>query len=161
MKDLLIQYFAPIALTSAGGLLTSLTSMVLLKIKNWVDSKTRNENIAWAMERLTHTTETVVADLTQTISESIKADASDGKLTGSDMASLKSIAISTVKTRLKDEIKTYVEMGVNNLDLFIGEKVEQAITRIQPVAIQETIVQEPVIGGLLNRVKSKLGMAVK
>lgn len=159
MKALLIQYFTPIVLTAAGGLLTSLTSMVLLKTRKWVESKTKNENIAWALERLTHTTETVVADLTKTVVANIKAEAADGKLANSDASSIKKLAISTVKYRLNEEIKAYAEMGVNNLDLFIGEKVEQAVGKLQAATVPE-VIQKPAVTGFVNWIKSKLGVAV-
>ena len=56
-------------------------------------------------------------------------------------------------------IKTYAEMGVNNLDLFIGEKVEQAVGKLQAATVPE-VIQKPAVTGFVNWIKSKLGVAV-
>lgn len=148
MKKLLIQYFAPIVITAVSGVFTSLTSLLIMKTKKWVESKTKielieskraedklkNELIASAIERVTRTAETVVDQLNQTVVAKLKAAASDGKLTSDDALSIKKTAIDTVKMQLTEGIKENAALGINDLTSFIESKVEQAVGKLKTTA---------------------------
>lgn len=134
MKELLIQSLVPFAFSTLIGVITPLASLVLLKVKTWVGAKTKNEALTTALERVTHTTETVVAALNQSVVPGLKAAASDGKLTKEDAANLKSMAMTTVMLTLKDEIKANAELGIQDINLLIGAKIEQAVGKLKTTA---------------------------
>lgn len=127
------QYFVnmlPALLTAAVSILTPLTTFVLTKFKTYVTSKTDNEMVASAMERLTHTTQTIVDSLFATMVPALVAASADGQLSASDLQAIRDAAKTALMIQLSDEIKNGVSLGVTNLSEFVDTKINQAIGKV-------------------------------
>lgn len=142
MKDIIIQALLPTAAT----IITTFASLALIKIRTYVESKTKNERINEAMARITHTTETTVDKLTQTLALNLKEASENGKLSSSNAKFLKQEAMRTVLKQIPDATKSVAELAVTSINGLISSKIEQAIMKqkaILPVKLStETAVQE-------------------
>lgn len=117
----------PGLVTVAGTVITGLISWGLLSAGQYVKTKTGNLMVEYAMTRVSHTAETVVAGLSQTMAAELRAAAADGKLTKEDAFLLRTRALTEVKAQLPAVVKKYAGMGVKSLDTLIRGKIEQAV----------------------------------
>lgn len=117
----------PGLVTVAGTVITGLVSWGLMAGRKYIKAKTDNVMVEYALTRVSHTVETVVAGLSQTLAASLRAKAEDGKLTADDASNLRVEALNTVKQQLPDVVKEYAGLGVKNLNTFILGKVEAAV----------------------------------
>lgn len=125
--ELLIAGLLPTILTVAGTLVSGLVPWGFVLAKKYIATKTTNALVENAMTRISHTVETVVASLTQTMATSMKAKAADGQLTKEEASTLRSEAIDAIKQQLPIAIQENAKLGVNDLDAFIKTKIEQAV----------------------------------
>lgn len=125
--ELLIPIFVNAVLPIGGTLLTGLVSWGLIELNKKVRAKTKNEIVSAAMTRITHTVETTVKDLEQTLVPEIKKVLKDGKLTAEEGKKLKATAIATVKAQLPVEVKKAAYSAVNSLTDMIGAKINGAV----------------------------------
>ena len=70
---------------------------------------------------------TVVAGLSQTAVEAMKAAAADGKLTGEDKIYLKTTALEQAKDLLSDSVVKAASVTVANLESYINQKIEERV----------------------------------
>jgi len=123
----LIAGLMPSLLTVAGTLVSGIVSWALVWAKKYAATKTTNALVDNALTRVSHTVETVVDGLTQTMVTSMKEKTADGRLTTEEALLLKSEALNSVKQQLPAAIQDNAKLGVNNLDTFIKTKIEQAV----------------------------------
>ncbi len=125
MKDIIIQGLLPVAST----LITALVSMALVEVKKLTAEKLKNEKINAAMDRVTHTVQTTVDNLTQTLAIQLKDASENGKLTATQARTLKQDAAKTVLKQLPDATKAATELAVTSINALIGSKIEQALLK--------------------------------
>jgi hypothetical protein len=101
MKDIIIQSLLP----AAAAIISGFTSWAMFTVKKYIGSKTKNELVTSALERISYTTETTVDSLSQTMVSSIKEKSEDGKLTPTEIRMIKNEAMNTVMKQLPDAIK--------------------------------------------------------
>ncbi len=117
------------ALIPSLTLLTPLVSWGLAEGAKYIRSKVKNDLVDNALTRITHTVETTVADLTQTMVRQLKKEAEDGILSFEDAERIKAVAISTVYDQVPRKIRTLALGGVNDVSDFIEAKIEQAVLK--------------------------------
>ena len=127
MFETLLAIVVPILLPGAGTLVSVLASLVLVWVKKYVKTKTDNILVENALTRISNTTETVVASLGQTVAQSLKEAAVDGKLTKDEAAELRDKAYASVMTLLPEVLKQQATLGVADLNQLIFAKIEQAV----------------------------------
>lgn len=127
MFETLLATVVPILLPGAGTLVSVLASLVLVWVKKYVKTKTDNILVENALTRISNTTETVVASLGQTVAQSLKEAAVDGKLTKDDAAALRDKAYTSVMALLPEVLKQQATLGVADLNQLIFAKIEQAV----------------------------------
>lgn len=127
MFETLLATVVPILLPGAGTLVSVLASLVLVWVKKYVKTKTDNILVENALTRISNTTETVVASLGQTVAQSLKEAAVDGKLTKDEAAELRDKAYASVMALLPDVLKQQATLGVADLNQLIFAKIEQAV----------------------------------
>lgn len=137
----IISAFLAKALIPSLTLLTPLVSWGLYEAVKYIRSKTNNEAINNALTRISHTVETVVAGLTQTMAAELRALTEDGKLTKEDGESLKKLAIQAVKDQVPFAVKQIALLGITNLNDFISTKIEQAV-------LNQKLLLGPVVTGV-------------
>ena len=134
MTELIIAEIVKGLIPIAGVLLTGLTSVALLWLKNFVKAKTQNELVNNALTRVSNTTETVVANISQTVVKGLKDASSDGKLTKEDAIAVKKQAMDAIMLQLPDAVVKNAKLGINFLDGFISTKIEQAVLKQKAMA---------------------------
>lgn len=125
MKDIIIQGLIPIAST----LITALASLALVEVRKFTAEKLKNERVNAAMERITHTAQTTVDQLTQTVAINLKEAAKNGKLTASQARTLKQDAARTVLKQIPDATKAAAELATESINGLILAKIEQAVLK--------------------------------
>lgn len=128
----LVQAFVP-SLT----LLTPLVTWALGAGIKYISQKTKNEAVEMALTRVSHTVETIVDSLTQTMAQSLREQSKDGKLTSEDAMILKDKAVSAVFRQVPISVQKLAEEGVNNLGLFVSDKIEKAVLK-QKISIMDS-----------------------
>lgn len=123
----LLSTLAAALIPAAGSILTGLVSMALIKIKAYVATKTKNELVDAALTRITHTVNTTVAGITQTMVAELKAASVDGKLPDDAALAVKAAAFNAVMAQLPEAVKTDAMMGVNSLVQLVNTKIEAAV----------------------------------
>ena len=127
MFETLLATVVPVLVPGAGTLVSILVSLVLVWVKNYVKAKTNSSLVENALTRISNTTETVVASLGQTVAQSLKEAAADGKLTKDEAAELRDKAYASVMTLLPEALKQQATLGVADLNQLIFAKIEQAV----------------------------------
>ena len=127
MFETLLATVVPILLPGVGTLVSVLASLVLVWVKKYVKTKTDNILVENALTRISNTTETVVASLGQTVAQSLKEAAADGKLTKDEAAELRDKAYTSVMALLPEVLKQQATLGVADLNQLIFAKIEQAV----------------------------------
>ena len=127
MFETLLATVVPILLPGACTLVSVLASLVLVWVKKYVKTKTDNILVENALTRISNTTETVVASLGQTVAQSLKEAAVDGKLTKDEAAELRDKAYASVMALLPEVLKQQATLGVADLNQLIFAKIEQAV----------------------------------
>ena len=125
-STLLAAFAGPLAQVF-GTLLTALAGWGAVEATKYIRRKTSNEAVAGAMERVTLTAETVVAELSQTMVDDLRAAAKDGKLTKADAAALKELAVQRVRDRLPGDVAKLLGGVAADLTEIVGAKIEQAV----------------------------------
>jgi len=125
--DFLIPIFVNAVLPAGGILVTGLVSWGLVRLNKYIKIKVGNEIVNDAMAHISHTVNTTVKDLEQTLVPELKAALKDGKLTSVEGRKLKDIAIAKVKAQLPKDIEKAAYGAVNSLTSIIGAKVEGAV----------------------------------
>ena len=92
----------------------------------YLRSKTKNENTTNALERLSHTATSAVAELEQVVVPAMRERSADGHLSSEDRLYLKRLAIQRVKERVAPELQAIAQKAVANIDIWLSSKVEQA-----------------------------------
>lgn len=137
MFETILAAIVPTVLPGAGALVMGLVSLALVSVKNYVTAKTNNVLAENALTRITHTAETVVASLNQTVVQGLKDASADGKLSKDEAVNVKNQAIDTIKAQLPEAIKQNAGLGINDLEQFITAKIEQAVGHTKPVQTKE------------------------
>lgn len=140
MKDIIIQGLIPVAST----LITALASWALVTFQKYTAEKLKNKQVDAALERITHTTQTTVDQITQTVASTLKEAAGNGKLTKSQARTLKQDAARAILKQLPDATKAAAELAVNSINGLISSKIEQALLKqkaLLPAQIISTIEQ--------------------
>ena len=106
--------------------ITGLATAVLLQIRKYVSAKLRKDAVDAAMTRITHTTQTVVDGLAQTMVSDLKASGMFGPRSSS---ATKKKAFDTVIKRVPTATLKIAEGVITDLPDFIGDKIEQAVIR--------------------------------
>ena len=125
----IITAFLAKALIPSLTLLTPLVSWGLAEGARGIRNKFKNEAVDSALTRITHTVETTVADLSQTMVKKMKEATDDGRLTPEEARDIKGVAVQTVFDQVPDKIQKLAEGGVNDLTLFVQSKIEQAVSK--------------------------------
>ncbi len=84
-------------------------------------------NIAAAIEQVTNAAQSVVGDLKQTVVDTWKEQASDGKLTSEQIAQLNSILLEKTKAQLATPILTLLEAAAVDVNALIKSAGENAV----------------------------------
>lgn len=127
MWDKLIVYTVPGLVTLLGALI----SLAVNRLAVYIKTKTANKTIEFAMERLSHTTDTVVAATTQTVVADVKKASEDGKLSLDDAKKIKSDAVDEILRLLNKDIVDIIKGHVGDFDGFIHNKIEQAVLKLK------------------------------
>jgi len=127
LTSMAIQILAPIAVSVASALIIWL----LGEAGRWVRTKTQNEKVINAMDRLTCTAATTVAELEQALVPALKARTEDGKLTARERGQLQRLALEKIKTRLTPAIQQQAGLAIADLDSFLQAKIEQAVLQMK------------------------------
>ena len=127
MFETLLATVVPVLLPGAGALTSIFVSLALVWVKKYVKTKTDSILVENALTRISNTTKTVVDSLGQTVAQSLKEAAADGKLTKEDAALLRDKAYASVMTLLPDMIKQQAALGVADLNQLVFAKIEQAV----------------------------------
>lgn len=136
MKDILIQAILP----SAATIITTFASWALIRFRQYIESKTKNEQVNAAMERITHTAQTTVDQLTQTLASNLKEASETGKLSSSNAKFLKQEAMRAVLKQIPDTTKSLAELAVNSINGLVSSKIEQALLKQKALLpVQATI----------------------
>jgi hypothetical protein len=122
-----IAILAPYVVPIAWTFLTTLGGWVLAEAGRWLRRRTRSDAAVWALERITQTAATVVADIEQRVVPLYREAAADGRLDKSDQAELRRHAIARIKTILGPEVQKQARVAVADLDALILSKIEAAV----------------------------------
>ena len=134
MKDQIISYLIQVATPICFSIVTGLISVATLRFNKYVKTKTKNEDVVFALERITKTTETIVNTIGQEIVTSLKEKSVDGKLTFSQINSVKNQAIDRIIERVPDAVLKVAEGGVADVTEFIKDKIEQSVLKQKAVS---------------------------
>ena len=99
----------------------------LKKLSCFIKTKTKNEAVNDAMAHISHTVETTVHELEQTLVPEAKKATQDGKLTSQEALGIKLTATNKVKAQLPKAMEKAAQGAVNSLNGIIGAKVEKAV----------------------------------
>lgn len=127
LLEMLIPIFVNAVLPAGGALVMGLVSFGLVRLNKYIKTKTGNEIVNDAMSHISHTVNTTVRELEQTIVPEVKKALKDGKLTPVEAGKLKDIAIAKVKAQLPKNIEKAAYSAVNSLTSIIGAKIEGAV----------------------------------
>lgn len=116
-----------ILIPALAMVITSAFTYANVAFTKWIKQKSKSEEINDALTRITHTVETTVADISQTVVAEMKEANSDGKLTKEEITHVKGLAVEQVKRQLPLTIQQTAELGINSLQTFIESKIEQAV----------------------------------
>lgn len=119
LTNMAIEILAPLAAAAA--------IWALGEVARWARTRTRNEKIANAVERLCQTAASTVAELEQVSVPLARNAASDGKLSVDEGAHLKRVALERIKRRLAPAVLKEARLAIADLDGFLSAKVEQAV----------------------------------
>lgn len=114
-----------------GTVISGLASWGLIELNKYVRTRTKNESINDALSHVTHTVETTVKDLEQTMVKELKAASADGKLTRQDALSLKDVAVMRIKSQVPDAIQKAAALGVKSLGDLIEAKIEKTVLELK------------------------------
>ena len=121
--DILTQTIVP----SAAAVLAAVVSWGAAEAVRWVRVRTRNEKINQSMGVIAHTVELTVADLEQTLVSEFKKAAEDGRLSKTDQAHIKAIAISRVLQQLTPAIRKMASLSVTSLEDLVSNYIEKVV----------------------------------
>lgn len=130
MEDVLgkiIAYAAPLVVTLVGVMI----SVAINRFTTYIRTKTMNKSVEFAIDMLSHTTDTVVAALTQTVAADAKKASEDGKLSPDEAKRIKDTAISEILKIVNKDVVSIIEAHVGDFDKFISNKIEQAVIKLK------------------------------
>lgn len=133
MKDIIVSQAVSDLLPIILSVLGTLGTFVLGSFNTYIKTKTKNEKVAHALERITRTAGTVVSEIMQTMVIGLKEKASDGKLTQADKLFLKNEAIEVLMSRVSMATLQDAALGVNDVTGFVKSKIEEAVFKAKPV----------------------------
>ena len=120
---------------NAVPLVASIIGMVVAwagkKTTEYVSQKTKNEAVNNAIQHITHTASTIVADLEQTVVPYYVRESVDGKLTKDQRSAVKKIAMDRIKKQVPESVMALALIAVNSLDDLLSGKVEQAVINLK------------------------------
>lgn len=123
LTSMAVQILAPIAVSVASAVII----WALGEGARWVRTKTKNEQVASAIDRLSYTAATTVAELEQALVPALKKRAADGKLSAKDRRQLQALAVSKIKARLAPAVQQQAGQAIADLDGWLQAKIEQAV----------------------------------
>jgi hypothetical protein len=126
MPDFMAQTIEILA-PAVGGLLLALVSWALAEAARYVRAKTENEAVNDAIARICHMTETVVAEVNQTVVDDLKLAAADGRLNLDQARLIASQALAMVLDRMAPGVLEIAARGVVDLKEFISSRIERAV----------------------------------
>jgi hypothetical protein len=129
MKETIAASFLPVIAPAITTIIAWLVSMLLIEAKKFVKTKTKNAAVNNAMERISHTVETTVDELNQTMAADLKEKSDDGKFTNDVAKDLKTKAFRIVLAQLPDALKEDAKLGVNCVYTLIRSKIEQSLLK--------------------------------
>jgi len=131
MKDVLneiVMCVVPVLITIIG----TLASVAVNRLAVYIKTKTTNKNVEFAIERLSCTTDTVVAALTQTVVADVKKASEDGKLSSDDAKRIKDDAKNEILKIINKDVVDIIKTHIGDFDGFISSKIEQAVAKLKP-----------------------------
>jgi hypothetical protein len=126
MPDMMAQMIEILA-PAAGTLLLALVSWALAEAARYVRSRTENEAVNNAIARICHMTETVVAEVNQTVVDDIKLAAADGRLDKDQARLIASQALAMVYDRMAPGVLEIAARGVADLQEFVASRIERSV----------------------------------
>jgi hypothetical protein len=135
----------------AATLLTALVSWGLTELAKYVRSRTKNEAVNGALQRICHMADTTVAELNQTVADGLRAAAADGKITPDERAALKAQAVGLVQSRLAPEVIKAAAQGVTDITEFISARIERSVWE------QKNVIGIPTVG-TIEQAQAPVGM---
>ena len=129
MKETIAASFLPVIVPAITTIIAWLVSMLLIEAKKFARTKTNNAAVNNAMERISHTVETTVDELNQTMATDLKEKSNNGKLSNDHAKDMKTKAFRIVIAQLPDALKEDAKLGVNCIYTLIRSKIEQALLK--------------------------------
>lgn len=129
--DQLIAEITPALITLVGTVLAGIVSLVGIEVKAYIKTKTNNAKLVNAMERIHHTVETTVLDISHTLAEQMKSASADGKLTEGEASQLKIMAMNSIFSQLPGEIVKDASMGIVSVHHLVSAKIEGSLAKIK------------------------------
>ena len=141
MREILNQA-AAVLIPAFASVVVALISWGLAEAAKYVRSRSKNESVNNAIERICHMTETTVAELSQTVADDLRKASADGRIDATEAAALKARAIELVKARLGAGVMDAAAAGIADLNEFIGARIERSVreqkTQKIDAALQES-----------------------
>lgn len=111
--------------------LIELIGIALAGLATWgialLKKKTNADVAQTALDHVDRVTSTVVDGLTQTVAQSMKEAAADGKLSAEEISGLKDNAIQQTKALLSNSVMTTAAAVVGDLNAYIAAKIEARV----------------------------------
>lgn len=106
-----------------------MTTIIVARLASYVKTKTTNSKVEFAIDRVSHTVDTVVASLTQTVISSMKEASIDGKLTKEDAEKVKADATKNILKIINSDVVDVAKTYFGDFDVFLSNKIEQAVNK--------------------------------
>lgn len=107
-------------INTAVPMVMPVLSIVLVYVLKYIAQKTKNENAAWALERISQTVLTVVTNHMQTTMKNTGSDALEPN-------TVKLLATNQILEQLPPDVIKAAQGGVNNIATFIDHKIEKTV----------------------------------
>lgn len=119
----LIAALAPLLI----GILSALLGIAVKRLNDWLRAKVQSEALQLAMIQVADAVTTTVAD----IEKEIRVYMTDGKLSKEEAQQLKDLAKNRIMAQAPQALGTLARAGVQNLEEYVGGKIEQYLMRIK------------------------------
>lgn len=128
---MMIAGILPYIFATAGSMLTGLVPWGFALLKKYTATKTNNALVENALTRISHTVETVVAELIYAMVKSLTEKTADGRISGDDLDKIKADALTNVKELIPAAILDNARLGITDLDTWITKKINQAVGKVE------------------------------
>jgi len=133
MEALLVGIFMKAIVPAIGTALSTIAGLGMNEARKLIKKKTKNEAAKAALTHITHTVETVVTNLEQTLVKEMKAKKrGKKKLTQTDISQLKARAFEKVISQVAEPVKKDALLAINNIHAFVTDKIEKTVHDMKP-----------------------------